>query len=36
METMISDLSLGMDGYHFFHISGYMDILDTDFLWILG
>ena len=32
---------LGMSGYHFFHISGYMDILDTDFFgyldnWILG
>ena len=26
----------GMDGYHFFLISGYLDILDTDFFWILG
>ena len=25
-----------MSGYHFFHIFGHMDILDTDFLWILG
>ena len=26
---------IGMDGYHFFLISGYLDILDTDFFWIL-
>ena len=32
----ISYLQLGMDGYHFFLISGYLDILDTDFVWILG
>ena len=24
---------IGMDGYHFFLISGYLDILDTDFFW---
>jgi hypothetical protein len=30
---------VGMDGYHFFLISGYLDILDTDFFldtWING
>ena len=25
-----------MSGYHFFLISGYLDILDTDFFWMLG
>ena len=25
-----------MSGYHFFLISGYLDILDTDFFWIVG
>ena len=32
-------LFVGMSGYHFFLISGYMDILDTDFFldtWIIG
>ena len=28
--------NIGMSGYHFFLISGYLDILDTDFFWILG
>ena len=32
-------MCIGMSGYHFVHISGYMDILDTDFFldtWIIG
>ena len=34
-------VQIGMSGYHFFLISGYLDILDTDFFgyldkWILG
>ena len=32
----LSYFYVGMSGYHFFLISGYLDILDTDFFWILG
>jgi hypothetical protein len=36
---ILGNAGLGMSGYHFFLISGYLDILDTDFFldtWILG
>ena len=33
---ILGNAGLGMSGYHFFLISGYLDILDNDFLWILG